>query len=218
MIGGSKTKIRWHGHACFEVGDGVTIVTDPHDGKSIGIKPPHTKADIVLISHDHFDHNYPKAVEGRNTKILNGEINTTKNGVKIKGVKTYHDDSLGSKRGDNILFEFTVDRVNFCHLGDLGHLLDDDILQQLGNIDILFIPVGNVFTIGPKHAWNVIHAIKPNVAIPMHYRVGGLSLSIKPVDPFLEEVDEDSIVRVGNEMDFEREDLPEKLEVWVFTL
>ncbi len=78
--------------------------------------------------------------------------------------------------------------------------------------------MGNVFTIGPKQAWNVIHTIKPNVAIPMHYRVGGLSLSIKPVDPFLEEVEEDSIVRVGNEMDFEREDLPEKLEVWVFTL
>ncbi|UCF09255.1 MAG: MBL fold metallo-hydrolase, partial [Thermoplasmata archaeon] len=56
-MGGSHTKIRWHGHACFEIGDGTTIVTDPHDGKSIGIKPPNTKADVVLISHDHFDHN-----------------------------------------------------------------------------------------------------------------------------------------------------------------
>ncbi len=196
----------------------MTIVTDPHDGKSIGIKPPHTKADIILISHDHFDHNYPKAVEGRNTKIFIREINTTRNGVKIKGVRSYHDDSLGTKRGDNILFKFTADGVNFCHLGDLGHLLDDGILHKLGKVDILFVPVGNVFTIGPKHAWEVINAIKPNVAIPMHYRVGGLSLSIKPVDPFLEDVNEDSIVRVGNEIDFEKEDLPEKLEVWIFTL
>lgn len=196
----------------------MTIVTDPHDGKSIGIKPPHTKADIILISHDHFDHNYPKAVEGRNTKIFIREINTTRNGVKIKGVRSYHDDSLGTKRGDNILFKFTADGVNFCHLGDLGHLLDDGILHKLGNVDILFVPVGNVFTIGPKHAWEVINAVRPNVAIPMHYRVGGLSLSIKPVDSFLEDVNEDSIVRVGNEIDFEKEDLPEKLEVWIFTL
>jgi L-ascorbate metabolism protein UlaG (beta-lactamase superfamily) len=196
----------------------VTIVTDPHDGKSIGIKPPHTKADIILISHDHFDHNNPKAVEGRNTKIFKGKIDTTKNGINIKGVTTYHDDSSGSKRGDNILFKFTLDGVNFCHLGDLGHVLDKGVLQQLGNIDILFIPVGNVFTIGPKNAWKVIDAIKPNVTIPMHYRVGGLSLSIKPVDPFLQGTDENKIVRVGNEIDFEKEDLPEDLEIWVFTL
>lgn len=116
------------------------------------------------------------------------------------------------------MFKFTLGGVNFCHLGDLGHVLDERALQQLGDIDILFVPVGNVFTIGPNHAWEVIHAIKPNVVIPMHYRVGGLSLSIKPVDPFLEVADEDRIVRVGNEMDFEKEDLPEKLEIWVFTL
>jgi L-ascorbate metabolism protein UlaG (beta-lactamase superfamily) len=196
----------------------VTIVTDPHDGKSIGIKPPHAKADIILISHDHFDHNYPKAVEGRNTKIFKGKIDTTKNGIIIKGVKTYHDDTFGSKRGDNILFKFVLDGVNFCHLGDLGHVLDEGIIKQVGNVDILFVPVGNVFTIGPKQAWNVIFSIKPKVAIPMHYRVGGLSLSIKPVDPFLRDAHEDKIVRVGNEMDFEKEDLPRELEVWVFTL
>jgi len=218
MNGGNNIKVRWHGHACFEIGDGAIIVTDPHDGKSIGIKQPHTKADIVLISHDHFDHNCGRVVEGRDTKVFDREIDTKLNGVRIKGVKAYHDDSLGSKRGDIVLFKFTLNGINFCHLGDLGHLLEEDIIQQLGNIDVLFVPVGNVFTIGPKEAWNVINALKPNVAIPMHYRVGGLSLSIKPVDPFLEEANEDSIVRVGNEIDFEREDLPDDLEVWVFTL
>lgn len=125
---------------------------------------------------------------------------------------------MGAKRGDNILFKFTLGGINFCHLGDLGHVLDGDLLKQIGNVDILFVPVGNVFTIGPKEAWEVIHTIKPAVAIPMHYRVGGLSLSIKPVEPFLDFVDEDSIVRVGNEIDFESEDLPGEFEVWVFTL
>jgi L-ascorbate metabolism protein UlaG (beta-lactamase superfamily) len=145
-------------------------------------------------------------------------MDSIKNGIKIKGIKAFHDESQGSKRGEIILFKFTMNNVAFCHLGDLGHELEDDILKQFGNVDVLFVPVGNVFTIGPKKAWNVINKIKPRVVVPMHYRVGGLSLSIKPVDPFLEDAQEDIIVRVGNEMDFESEDLPENMEIWVFTL
>ncbi len=194
------------------------MVTDPHDGKSIGIRPPKTKADVVLISHDHFDHNCLRAVEDRNTTVFSRGTETVRNGMTIKGITAYHDDEKGTKRGEVVLFKFTVDGVNFCHLGDLGHVLDGDILDKLGTIDILFIPVGNVFTIGPKEAWKVVTDIKPTVVIPMHYRIGGLSLSIKPVDPFLEEADIDSVVRVGNEMHFEYEDLPEKLEVWVFSM
>ncbi len=173
---------------------------------------------MILISHDHFDHNHPKAVEGRKTKVFSRDIDTSQNGVKIKSMKTYHDDSKGKKRGENLIFKFTVDGITLCHLGDLGHTLSPNQIQKLGEIDILFIPVGNVFTIGPKQAWEVISSIKPKVAIPMHYRVGGLSLSIKPVDPFLEDAKEESVVRVGNEMDFEGEDLPQELEIWVFTL
>ena len=194
------------------------MVTDPHDGKSIGIRPPKTKADLVLISHDHFDHNCLRVVEGRKTTVINRGTETVRNGITIKGITAYHDDKKGSKRGEVVLFKFTVDGVNFCHLGDLGHVLEGDIIDKLGRIDILFVPVGNVFTIGPKEAWKVVSDIKPTVAIPMHYRIGGLSLSIKPVDPFLEEADIDSVVRVGNEMHFEYEDLPEKLEVWVFSM
>lgn len=211
-------KIRWHGHACFEIGDRVTVVTDPHDGKSIGIKPPQTKADIALISHDHFDHNCIRVVQGRDTKVFDREGAFSKYDVKVWGVKAYHDDSLGSKRGEIVLFKFTIGGVNFCHLSDLGHVPENSIIQKLGSIDILFVPVGNVFTIGPRDAWRVIEIIKPKVAIPMHYRVGGLSLSIKPVDPFLKDADENSIVRVGNEIDFEKEDLPGEFEIWVFTL
>lgn len=194
------------------------MVTDPHDGKSIGIRPPKTKADVVLISHDHFDHNCLRVVEGRNTTVFSRGTETVRNGMTIRGITAYHDDEKGTKRGEVVLFKFTVDGVNFCHLGDLGHVLEGDILEKLGTIDILFVPVGNVFTIGPKEAWKVVSDIKPTVVIPMHYRIGGLSLSIKPVDPFLEEADIDSVVRVGNEMHFEYEDLPEKLEVWVFSM
>ncbi len=196
----------------------MTIVTDPHDGKSIGIKSPNVKADIVLVSHDHFDHNHFKVVAGREAKVFNREMDVTKNGIKIQSMKVFHDEANGSKRGDNLLFKFTVDEVRFCHLGDLGHLLDEETIKRIGSVDVLFIPVGNVFTIGPKQAWEVIDAIKPKVAVPMHYRFGGLSLSIKPVEPFLAEAPLESVVRVGNEIDFESEDLPEELEIWVFTM
>jgi L-ascorbate metabolism protein UlaG (beta-lactamase superfamily) len=196
----------------------VTIVTDPHDGKSIGIKSPNVKADIVLISHDHFDHNHFRVVCGRETKVYKREMDTIKNGIKIQSMSAFHDDERGTKRGGNLLFKFTVDGINYCHLGDLGHLLDESTVKKIGSIDVLFIPVGNVFTIGPKDAWQVIKTLEPKVAIPMHYRVGGLSLSIKSIDPFLNDAPKESVIKVGNEIDFESEDLPEELEIWVFTM
>jgi L-ascorbate metabolism protein UlaG (beta-lactamase superfamily) len=196
----------------------VTIVTDPHDGKSIGIKSPSVKADIVFISHDHFDHNHFRVVAGRETKVFKREMDTIKEGIKIQSMSVFHDDAKGTKRGENLLFKFTVDGLNFCHLGDLGHLLDEKTIKKIGIIDVLFIPVGDVFTIGPEDAWKVIKSLRPKVAIPMHYRVGGLSLSIKPIDPFIEDAQSDIIVKVGNEIDFVREDLPEDLEIWVFTM
>ena len=215
-LGELNMRIRWHGHACFEVGNGVTVVTDPHDGKAIGIRKPDVSADIVLVSHDHFDHNCARIVKGEAKKIdFLGE--TTEKGVKIFGTNTYHDEVKGDKRGPNIVYKFIINNVNFCHLGDLGHILDDETAEEIGKVDVLFIPVGNVFTINGKNAWQVIDKIKPKIVVPMHYRVGGLSLSIRPLDDFLMGVDEQKIVRVGNEIDFEKEDLPKDLKIWVFT-
>jgi L-ascorbate metabolism protein UlaG (beta-lactamase superfamily) len=210
--------IRWHGHACFEItNEDVTLVTDPHDGKSIGIKPPIVKADIILVSHDHFDHNSTRTVEGPGTKIIkecNEPCNV--NGVEIKSVPCYHDDLKGEKRGQNNIYHFKMNETYFCHLGDLGHIINDNIAKMLKPVDILFIPVGNVFTINAASAWKVISKINPRIIVPMHYRVGGLSLSIKPVDMFLEQAVK--IQRVGNEIDFEHEDLSDEQQVWVFSL
>jgi L-ascorbate metabolism protein UlaG (beta-lactamase superfamily) len=210
--------IRWHGHACFEIAnDDITIVTDPHDGKSIGIKPPIVKADLVLVSHDHFDHNSTRTVEGPNTKIITDcPEGCDVNGVNIRSVRSYHDNMDGDKRGQNNIYFFKVNGMNFCHLGDLGHVLDDRIAAQLSDIDILFIPVGDVFTLNASGAWKVISKLKPRIVVPMHYRVGGLSLSIKPVDEFV--ADAKRVQRIGNEIDFERDDLPDEQQVWVFSL
>ena len=97
--------------------------------------------------------------------------------------------------------------MKFCHLGDLGHELDDSTVQKIGSVDILFIPVCGNFTIDDKKAWNVIKRIKPKIIIPMHYKIGGLSISIAGLDPFLEQ-SKYKVIYVGNEIDIEKEDLP----------
>ena len=211
-------KIRWHGHACFEITDDQTIITDPHDGKSIGIPTPSVTGDIVLISHNHYDHNSVKTVEKENTKIINETRKRTLDSVSIKGYSSYHDENQGAKRGENIIFKFTVDAITFCHLGDLGHQLDDQLAKNLEGIDVLFIPIGGTYTLDATGAWDIINHIKPSVVIPMHYKIEGLSLPIAGVDPFLQQSKDCKILKVGNEIDIENEELPTKPEIWVFTL
>jgi len=203
-------------HSCFEVNDQVTVVMDPHDGRSIGVKAPSLRADVVLISHDHFDHNAIRVIRGDYVVVRDVTPRTVK-GVHIRGLVAYHDDVDGEKRGKMNLFHFTLGGTRFCHLGDLGHMLSDEQVQELGEVDILFVPVGGVFTIDGPQAQELVRRIRPKVAIPMHFRVGGLSLSIQNADGFLRGLPEDKVVRVGNEVDFEAEDLPEDTEYWVFS-
>ena len=209
-------KITWHGHSCFEIQDEISVVIDPHDGKSIGIKPPVVKSDIVLVSHDHFDHNCVRIVKG-DPKVIRDYGETECHGLRIKGVSTYHDDDYGSKRGKNIVFCFEMDGMRFCHCGDLGHVLTKEQAEEIGAVDILFIPVGGVFTIDAADAKKVVDILKPSVIIPMHYYIGGLSISINSIDEFLSGIPEEEILGVGNEIEFNKEDLPAKTEYWVFS-
>jgi L-ascorbate metabolism protein UlaG (beta-lactamase superfamily) len=210
-------KIRWHGHACFEITNEVTLVTDPHDGKSIGIHAPNVLGDIILVSHDHYDHNSIKSVEKDSSKIVTDGRKRTISNVQINGFDSFHDECGGEKRGENIMYKFICDDISFCHLGDLGHPLDEKIIQQLGNVDILFIPIGGTYTIDANQAWNIINKIHPKITIPMHYKVEGLSLPIAGIDPFLHKITH-KILKVGNEIDIEKEELPKDPELWVFTL
>jgi L-ascorbate metabolism protein UlaG (beta-lactamase superfamily) len=209
-------KLIGHGHSCFEVRDSVTIVMDPHDGKSIGIKPPLLKADIVLVTHDHFDHNCVRIVKG-DPAVVRDSGEKSVRGIKITGIPSHHDQEGGAKRGRNIIYRFDIDGVRFCHCGDLGHMLTDEQIRAIGPVDILFLPVGGVFTIDGKEARTLAALLKPKIAVPMHFRWGGLSISIQTVEPFLEGLPEESVLRVGNEIDFLKEDLPPTTEYWVFS-
>ena len=210
-------QIRWHGHSCFEIKDDITLVTDPHDGKSIGIPTPNIEGDIILVSHDHYDHNSVKTVEKIGSKVVRDERKRNIYNVVIRGIKTYHDENFGDIRGENIIFKFLIDDINFCHLGDLGHILEEDIAEKIGDVDILFIPVGGNFTIDANYAWKIVNLIKPSIIIPMHYKIGGLSLPIDTLDKFLE-TSIFKILKVGNEIDFEKADIPNESEIWTFTL
>ena len=210
-------QIRWHGHACFEIKDDVTLVTDPHDGKSIGIPAPSVAGDVILVSHDHYDHNSVKTVEKDGSKLVTDGRKRNVSDIEIRGVDSFHDEARGAKRGNNIMYKFTMDGVIFCHLGDLGHDLDEESVQKIGEVDILFVPIGGTFTVDDKQAWNVINKIKPKIIVPMHYKIGGLSLPIAGIDPFLGQTNY-RVIHVGNEIDIEKEDLPTEPEIWTFTL
>lgn len=213
----SLLKIRWHGHACFEVTNDLTIVTDPHDGKSIGLPAPSVKGDIILVSHDHYDHNSVKTVEKEGSIIVREPGKKEIKGVKIEGIESFHDEEMGAKRGKNTIFKFEVDDIIFCHLGDLGHVPDKNLLEKIGKVDVLFIPVGGTFTLDADSAWETANLINPKIVVPMHYKIQGLSLPISDVDPFLAK-NKFKVVHVGNEIDIEKDEIPEEREIWVFSL
>lgn len=180
--------IRWHGHACFEIvsSRGKVIAVDPHDGRSLGLKPPQTSADIVLITHDHFDHNAYAVVAKPGARILTMSVGeSVVDDIKVIGFETYHDKDKGRRRGRNIIYKIVVDGISVVHLGDLGHVLSKEEGAKIKPVDILMVPVGGVFTIDAHEAWKVVEVLDPVAVIPMHYWVQGLDLPLKPVDEFL---------------------------------
>ncbi len=211
-------RIRWHGHSCFEISNGKTLVIDPHDGVSIGIAPPRAKADIVAITHDHFDHNKARIVEKENTVIVRGG-NKNIDGIEIQSFKAFHDKEKGKKRGEVNIYKIKYDFLTLCHLSDLGHLLDGETIKKIGAIDILFIPVGGVFTIDAEDACELCKKMDTKIIIPMHYKIEGLSLPIERIDKFIEIARKQYPIRyVANEIEIEKEDIREEKEVWIFSL
>jgi len=210
--------IIWHGHACFEVKlkDGYTIAFDPHDGISIGLKAPEFKADLILVSHGHFDHNAIHIVRKPESIILDSFVGEkTIGNVRVKGILTYHDTRRGMLRGRNTVYLVEAENLRVAHLGDLGHTLDSGIASQLKPLDVLFIPVGGTFTIGPAEAWSIVESLEPKVTIPMHYRVPGLNLPLVTVDEFLRYVKYPTRRVDSNSVEVEKEKMPRESEVWV---
>jgi len=179
--------ITYLGHSSFKLkGKEASVITDPYSNET-GLKYPKVEADIVTISHEHTDHNNFKAVGGE-PKIINGAGEYEIGGVSIFGVPSYHDEKGGEERGRNTIYVINVDGVNVCHLGDLGHKLTAEELEEIGTVDVLLIPVGGVFTIDAAGAVEVVSQLEPSIVIPMHYKTEGLKYELGPVEDFLKEI------------------------------
>jgi len=184
--------IQFLGHACVRLRgrDGI-VIGDPFS-RSIGLDIGKPTAHIVTVSHDHADHNNVAAVRPMREKIFSvtspGEYEV--GGVLITGVRTYHDKVKGAERGFNTVFVIHMDDVTFCHLGDLGHELSQSQLEAIGDVDVLFVPVGGGETIGPAEASSVIAQLEPRVVVPIHYATGQLSFEyeLAPLDKFTHEM------------------------------
>jgi L-ascorbate metabolism protein UlaG (beta-lactamase superfamily) len=207
-------KIKWLGHACFLVtsADGVRIVADPYAvGGGINYSPIKETADVVVVSHDHSDHNNVAAVQGK-PEIIRGPGTKTAKGIQFKGIATSHDSSQGTQRGSNTVFCFTIDDLQLCHLGDLGHALTQAQVTEIGAVDILFVPVGGFFTIDATSANQVCDQLKPKVVIPMHFKTPKCGYAIAGVEDFLRGK-KNVRKTMASEVEFQRERLPIATEI-----
>ena len=207
-------KVKWLGHSCFLVTSkgGVRIITDPYAvGGGINYSSIKETADVVVVSHGHGDHSNVSAVQGE-PEVVRGDGTKTARGIQFRGVASYHDDSHGAQRGPNTIFCFIIDDIKLCHLGDLGHVLSPGQVNEIGAVDILFLPVGGFYTIDASVASRVCDQLKPKVVIPMHFKTPKCAYPIAGVEDFLK--GKKNVRRVGDsEAEFEGERLPVATEI-----
>ena len=180
-------EIIWYGHACFRLKDrNATIITDPYD-KSLGLTLPRLKADIITISHNSAHHNYTEAVKS-DFKVVDGPGEYEIKDVFITGIHLIQPQKQNMPRKRNNLFVFYMDDISICHLGDLSHIPTQNQVEDMGNIDVLMVPVGGQQALNAAQAAEVISLIEPYIVIPMHYQLPGLTVNLDPVEKFLKEM------------------------------
>lgn len=211
-------KVKWYGHAAFYFVSekGLRLIIDPYEpggfGGAIGYGPITDEAEVVLVSHDHADHNYVKGLSGK-PQIIKGKGTHRYKDLEIRGIPAFHDEGKGSQRGENTIFCFTLDEIKVCHLGDLGHIPQEEQLSQMGQVDLLLIPVGGVYTIDPAQATKALEKIRPKLAIPMHYKTPRCGFPLATVEEFTK----GKVVKTlpASELQISKKDLPESLEIIV---
>ena len=205
--------ISWLGHSCFRIGGRqTTVITDPYSpalGYSLG-KPA---AHIVTVSHDHPGHAYVEGVADE-PRLVRGPGEYEIGGVLIIGIAAFHDAEGGSHRGRNTVYLIEVDEVSVCHLGDLGHVLTAEQVEEIDHVDVLLLPVGGVSTIDAPVAAEVVRQLEPRAVVPMHYRTPALNRELEPVDKFLKEM---GVKEVSSQpkLSFTKASLPETTQVFL---
>ncbi|GAC1640895.1 MAG: MBL fold metallo-hydrolase [Candidatus Dormibacteraceae bacterium] len=178
--------VTWLGHGCFRLrGRSAAVVTDPFP-PSIGLRLPKLDGDLVTVSHEHENHNYTQVM--RDAYEIRGPGEYEVAGVSVIGVPTFHDAEKGAKHGRNTVYLIEIDDVRICHLGDLGHALDDAEAEAIASPDVLLVPVGGHTAINAAQAAEIVRQLEPRFVVPMHYRIPGLKLELDPLDRFLKEM------------------------------
>lgn len=186
--------IQYYGQSCFKITskpagratDDITVFFDPF-GKELGIRPPQGQADVVFVSHNHFDHNNIEALKG-DPIVIDSPGEYAVKGINVIGVDSFHDMEEGAKKGHSTIFILEAEELKICHLGDLGSELNGKQLEEIDGVDVLFIPVGGNYTINGKKAAELIKKIEPAIVIPMHYKVEGSTAEIEDLQKFCSEM------------------------------
>jgi L-ascorbate metabolism protein UlaG (beta-lactamase superfamily) len=206
-------EIHWLGHSCFRLkGNLVTLITDPYS-PDLGYTLGKQNARIVTVSHQHPGHNYTQSIRGK-PKLVTGPGEYEISGVLIIGMRTFHDADKGQKKGKNTIYLIQMDEISVCHLGDLGHVLTADQVEEMDNIDILLLPVGGVSTIDASTAAEVVRQLEPKAVIPMHYKTEVLKRELEPVDRFLKEMGIKQI-EPQPKLSFNKANLPTSTQVFL---
>jgi len=215
--------IIWHGQSCFRISTSqgknnhVNIVTDPFS-ENIGLRLPKLEADILLVSHQHHDHNNIKAVSapanGVTPFLISGPGEYEIKNIFIQGIYSWHDDKEGEERGENTIYTIEAEDLKLCHLGDFGQKeLTEEQLEKIGEIDILMIPIGGVYTISARETLKIMSQLEPKIIIPMHYQIPKLNIKLDGLDKFLKTVGIKSITP-ENKLTIKKKDIsPEEVKI-----
>jgi L-ascorbate metabolism protein UlaG (beta-lactamase superfamily) len=188
-------KIRWYGQSTFALTGTVRVAIDPFGDMSAaaahGIHFDYPaieglEADLLLITHEHGDHNGVEAVGGDPVTIRSTAGTFDSPAGEVVGVASEHDAVAGTQRGPNAIFRFTLDGLRVAHLGDFGQpALRPEQRSAIGELDVLIVPAGGGPTIGGETAAQVVRDLQPRLVVPMHYRTPAIDF-LDPPDAFLD--------------------------------
>jgi L-ascorbate metabolism protein UlaG (beta-lactamase superfamily) len=171
-------------------GRDATLMIDPYEPK-LGLAPVRLNVQIVALTHEDPTHFSTQGL-GSDYHLVTGAGEFEIKGIFLRGIQTYHDAQKGAKRGKNFVYVVEVDDLRVCHLGHLGHALDEKQLDAIGSkIDVLCVPVGGGSHINSAQASEIVNQIEPKLVIPISYRLPGLGLlaqDLEPVDKFAKEM------------------------------
>ncbi len=206
--------IVWYGQSCFRITTQnhkrgrkpVNIIIDPFKDE-VGLKLPKMESDILLLTHDHYDH-ANRSIAGKDTVTIDSPGEYELRDIFIQGIFSFHDKKEGKERGVNTIYTIETEEVRLCHLGDFGEgELDDKKLMEIGEVDVLMIPVGGVYTIDAQEAAKVISQIEPRIVIPMHYKVPGLKADLDELSSFLKAMGEKQ-AKAEEKLSLQKKNLP----------